>query len=247
MHSIGEIQAATRICPDSQVGLGTLDKEEFKKTFDSLLTPMSTLPLSAGTQAIISSIMGKLDTVRMREIDVLFSAFTEAVMADLESQYYLQLDSKHIDRYAQKEPAFGKQVSEGFPSASYDISEASKCIALERSTAAVFHLMRSIEVALKAVAYYLGVEEPKNPSWGIWLQCIRDERQRRGKGWEEKTFFQDVAMRLDAIKDAQRNATMHIENVYTEEETEEIFDLTKNFMKKIASRMNEKGRPSGSQ
>ncbi|HST51346.1 MAG TPA: hypothetical protein VLJ61_04985 [Pyrinomonadaceae bacterium] len=45
---------------------------------------------------------------------------------------------------------FGQKVADRFPSASYDIAEASKCFALERNTACVMHLMRAAEVGLKA-------------------------------------------------------------------------------------------------
>ncbi len=38
---------------------------------------------------------------------------------------------------------FGAEVDGKFPSAAFEIAEAGKCLALERNTAAVFHLMRA--------------------------------------------------------------------------------------------------------
>jgi len=47
---------------------------------------------------------------------------------------------------------FGDDVAKKFPSASVDIEEAGKCLALDRGTATVFHLMRAMEVGLRALA-----------------------------------------------------------------------------------------------
>ena len=53
-------------------------------------------------------------------------------------------------RYFQtNDPLFGAEVDGKFPSAAFEIAEAGKCLALERSTAAVFHLMRALEVAIE--------------------------------------------------------------------------------------------------
>jgi len=58
---------------------------------------------------------------------------------------------------------FGDQVVSKFPSAKFDITEALNCLALERNTAAVFHLMRVAEWGMRALAADLGVKGvPKN-------------------------------------------------------------------------------------
>jgi hypothetical protein len=48
---------------------------------------------------------------------------------------------------------------------------------------------------------------------------------------------------LDAVKDAWRNPTMHIETKYTPEEASNIFATVRGFMKKVAGRMDENGEP----
>jgi hypothetical protein len=47
-------------------------------------------------------------------------------------------------------------VIENFPGAVSDIEEATKCLALSRSTACVFHLMRALEVGLRALGIQAG-------------------------------------------------------------------------------------------
>lgn len=141
------------------------------------------------------------------------------------------------------EPLCGTDVRAKFPSATYDIDEAGKCLAFGRSTACVFHLMRVMEITLKAISRCLALGVPTNPNWGTWLSPIRAEMQKRRSGWSDFTLFQDCWQRIDAIKDAQRNQTMHVETVYTEEEALLIFKNTEAFLKKVASRMDEHGLP----
>ncbi len=149
--------------------------------------------------------------------------------------------------FSPENPLFGDEVHEKFCSARYDIAEAGKCLAVGRSTATVFHLMRVLEVALRSVYKCLGIEVElvgNARNWGIVLNRIRDERLTRERaGWPEGDFFQSVYARLDAIKDAWRNRTMHVESVYTEEEATTLFDNTRTFMQKLSARMDEHGLP----
>jgi hypothetical protein len=144
-----------------------------------------------------------------------------------------------------KSPLFGIEVHAKFTRAIYEIDEASKCLALGRSTASVFHLMRILEIALRAIHTCLGISVAligNDRNWGKILGRIRDENLRRGN-CVEKDYFKDIYARLDAIKDAWRNTTMHVETIYTEQEARILFDNTRSFMQKISSRMDENGLP----
>lgn len=72
---------------------------------------------------------------------------------------------------------------------------------------------------------------------------MRDARQAKGGKWAEADLFSEMYAMLDAVKNAWRNQTMHIDQKYTEEEAEMIFIAVKHFMQKIASRMDENGLP----
>jgi Spy/CpxP family protein refolding chaperone len=91
----------------------------------------------------------------------------------------------------------------------------------------------------------IGATPPTNKNWGAWLKAIIDERLKRNVGgkWSGSDFFQDAYQRLDAIKDAQRNSTMHVEIIDTEEMARQVFEATRSFTKKIASGMDESGDP----
>jgi hypothetical protein len=128
--------------------------------------------------------------------------------------------------------SFGPVIS-AFPSAENDIREAGNCFALDRPTAAVFHLMRAMEVGLKAIAKTLGVAYTS--SWG---SCIADiEKQATAK--KSDPFFAESVADLRAFKNAWRNPTMHIERIHSEAEAERIFHAVQGFMAHLATRLTE--------
>ena len=164
---------------------------------------------------------------------------------EIAERMLLVVPPEQVPFYEQTAPLFGADFIAKFPSAQFDLSEAGKCMALGRSTAAVFHLMRIMETGLGAVHRCLGIAKPlvgNDRNWGNVLGRIRDNIASRSK-WPEKDAFQEIYAMMNAVKDAWRNATMHIENKYTEEEARQIFDTVKGLMTKLASRMDEQGLP----
>lgn len=145
---------------------------------------------------------------------------------------------------------FGHNFEIAFPSSVFEIDEAGKCHALGRSTASVFHLMRAMEIGIKAIARSLGIPDPvkgNDRNWGNMLAKIKTEMDRRAAGaqWQndDKNLFAGAYVSLDAVRVAWRNTTMHVENKYTDEESEHIFIATRGFMKRLSDRMDENGNP----
>jgi hypothetical protein len=114
--------------------------------------------------------------------------------------------------------------------------------------------MRAVETALEAIRKCLQLPKPtkgQHKAWGAVLERIREELDRREKldyvrQWDsmaDRKFFDEVYMSLVAIKDGCRDDTMHVESTYTDREAQYLFALTKGFMEKIASRLDEDGRP----
>jgi hypothetical protein len=65
-------------------------------------------------------------------------------------------------------------VTNAFPIANKDLSEAAVYYAFERNTACAFHLMRALEIVLRTFAGKLGARfEPKN--WGTILASIEEK------------------------------------------------------------------------
>lgn len=170
----------------------------------------------------------------------------------LEERVFLSLSSEEVALYDAQQPLFGKEVADRFPTkGAFEIDEAAKCLALGRATAAVFHLMRVMEVGIGTLARALDISDPIKPAernWGIMLGKIWDGIEAkwprvvdRAKGDGE--FFESLHASLDAVKNPWRNSAMHVETKYTSDEAEHIFVAVKGFMKKLASRVDESGKP----
>jgi len=135
---------------------------------------------------------------------------------------------------------FGVAVAERFAAATLDIEEAGKCLALQRGTATVFHLMRVMEVGLTAIAAELGI--PYAPSWESYLRQIKTQVEvdwsKKSADWKKReSFFKDVLAHLEAVKLAWRNPTMHIVNHYTPETAEQVYNAVKGFMQHLAEKL----------
>ncbi len=119
--------------------------------------------------------------------------------------------------------------------------EAGKCLAFERPTAAVMHLMRALEHPLRTMADALSVPVKDNPNWNTILIDIEkkvrdvDDSGKRQKSWEgkkeEQRFYLDATVHFFFIKNVFRNDTIHgNREKYTLEEAERIFESVKDFM-----------------
>jgi hypothetical protein len=170
---------------------------------------------------------------------------------DLNDRLLLFVDASHVGFYHQSELLFGNEVATGFPSILYDAEEAGKCLALERSTAAVFHSIRCLEAAIRAISRCLGVPDPTRAAdrnWGSMLKEVKAEIDRR---WPTSTnrlsgdgqTFDEIHAALAGIQNPWRNATMHLDQKYTEAEARHVFDVVRGLIRRVASRCDELGEP----
>ncbi|RIJ20320.1 hypothetical protein D1224_14405 [Henriciella barbarensis] len=94
-----------------------------------------------------------------------------------------------------------------FPDAARELSEASKCLALQRSTAAVFHAMRMLEVGIQKFSELLNIPDPVKPAernWAIILSRIKGEidtkyPQKDRLPSSKGAAFAEIYASLDAI------------------------------------------------
>jgi len=141
---------------------------------------------------------------------------------------------------------FGADVSGKFPSARDDIEEAGKCLAFGRATACVFHLMRVMEVGLRALSASLNdpTLDPKtNPTWeNILGRCDRELAkplaQRSAEWRKDEPFFSTASANLRSVKDAWRNPTLHVERKYTEEEARDVWYAVRGSIRHLAIKLS---------
>jgi hypothetical protein len=170
---------------------------------------------------------------------------------EMSERMFLSLTPEEARYY--RDPSKGWEgILEKFASATFEVNEATKCLALNRYTASVFHLMRCMEIAIRATGRCLGVADPVKPAernWGSILRTLKgviDNRNSGNPAWLDETdrrVFEDVYVSIDAVRNVWRNATMHVEQTYTEEDAEDIWRAVRAFMRKLASRCDENGDP----
>ncbi len=119
---------------------------------------------------------------------------------------------------------FGTDVAQRFPEAQKEIKEAHGCYALGRDTASVFHLMRAVEHALRALIIGVGGMVRQVPlnyeDWNYLVEqvdsCWKVPIEAWGHSVERthaRTFFKRVVADLNAFKD-ERNIVMHTRRSY---------------------------------
>ncbi len=161
----------------------------------------------------------------------------QRIWDELNERTYVQIPVGSAMYYEPSTPPFGQKVFDQFSSAIDDVREAGNCLALERSTAVVFHLMRVMEAGLKVLAKELGIAYA--PSWESYLKqiAIAVEGDWKSKTAAEKArqpLYKELAGDLHAVKIAWRNPTMHIVKKYTPDEAMQVYNCVRQFMQRLA-------------
>jgi hypothetical protein len=142
--------------------------------------------------------------------------------------------------YYTESALFGGEVENKLPDVSADIAEAGRCRACGRDTATVFHLMRVMETGVREFGRSLGV--PINPR-DLWDAILRQANtaiqalpRATDQERERRSAYEQLYAALQAVRVAWRNPTMHgVERSYTAEESREVWDCTRTFMRRLAA------------
>ena len=173
------------------------------------------------------------------------------IIDDLSGVSFFYVPSRREEFYDQ--PWCGEKVETAFPSAIADIREAGKAFALGRWSASVFHAMGILQRGLYALAHDLQVEFKAGFELENWkniidkLQVAIDDRlkaveQTQPKGMakdEVLTFYSRVAMEFQYFRHAWRNHVAHLREVYDEEHARTVLTHVKQFMQRLAERLQE--------
>ena len=233
-----------------------IDDEMKQSWLQNTLAPMSVIAVRTNlksTEAYLDRIKQKLaGAVHDDEMHSMVEQLNERIEDDLKNELLFHVSQERAKYYEPTElveykkrsvPLFGAKVDESFPSARFDIDEAGKCLALDRSTACVMHLARATEVILKALAED-ELNLPTRYDWGKYLNEIEAELTKRykvaGARTEREKFYSEAANLIGHIKVAWRNPTMHVDRKYTDAEAEKILLATRSFMEYLAEAIKEK-------
>lgn len=159
---------------------------------------------------------------------------TTRIVDELEQRLFLNVPLGQTPLYLQPEPPFGDRSIKRFPKMTEDISEAAKCLSLDRPTACVFHLMRVMELAVQHFGDELSVTVVAEKNWQVILDQINAAiRKLDAKDAKTKAYAQ-CASHLYNVKVAWRNEVMHPKQTYTFEEARAVFDNAKTFINELA-------------
>lgn len=156
---------------------------------------------------------------------------------ELKSAIVLQIPRERSKYYGEKQ-LFGSEVSAKFPSVFDDLEEAANCMAVARYTAAVFHVMRVLEVGLQALASKLSISLAKDRNWQDILNAVQGAMKVLPRTTRaEKDFLAKcsaVHAHLQSVKDAWRNDVMHPRASYSEQQAVDVIENSRALMVKIA-------------
>lgn len=141
-----------------------------------------------------------------------------------------------------------------FPDSQLDCEEAIYCYALERHTACIFHSMRVAEIGLRGLARRMKVKLPKGKKleWAEWQLILREMSKKTefigqttsaGPRKDELLEFYSGAIgQFNGFKDEFRNQVMHVRKTYDEFDSERALVRVRDFMEKLAGKIDQKGR-----
>ena len=139
-----------------------------------------------------------------------------------------------------------EEIIEQFPDAITDVEEASKCFALSRYAAAIFHSVQVVEVGLIELGKLIGVTDPLS-GWTATTNALQSIIK---KGHEARTpfeqqhfpFLEQMHGTVEGLKNAWRNKVSHVHAKLTlltadfsPDVAEEILFATRAFMRRLAT------------
>jgi hypothetical protein len=160
------------------------------------------------------------------------------IQDSLRSEFFFHLNQGDVQFYVLTHP-FGQPVSERFPKAIEDISEAGKCLALQRPTACVFHLMRVLELGVQSLGKKLKVAiDVQNETWHQIILHVNNKiiglPSKTAKQKQKKSAMAEAASHLQSVRLAWRNEVMHPKQTYTRDEAFDLFNASRIFMNSLA-------------
>jgi hypothetical protein len=154
-------------CSDLEEMNGHLEKMECRV---SIKMSIRTQELMRVTGKFEGQVQQALKELRARIVD------------ELGDRILFSIDAENAKLLEETKPLFGPRVALKLPSTAEDISEAAQCLALNRPTACVFHLMRVMETGVQILGNRLGVQLTADKNW----QNILDEANKANKSSRPK-------------------------------------------------------------
>lgn len=181
------------------------------------------------------------DTLALGRYNNFTKELVDRFAAEMRTKLAFTVDSRHAHLLSDDAPLFGEAVESAFPDTQSDIEEASKCLALARPTACVFHLMRAAEGAASILSAHLNGEthqengEPLH--FGGLFNQVSSKIEEMPRGPSKDAWLKLKGF-MSSLNRGTRTKVAHPGTVYTERQAERIYDLTKSFMEEAEELLN---------
>jgi hypothetical protein len=163
---------------------------------------------------------------------------------EMESKCFWALTTKEREYYEQPRNGWDEIIARFSDSVS-DVEEASKCFALSRYAATVFHSVQIVEVGLIEIGKFIGVNDPHS-GWSAVSTALdrivaKKHQDRTAFERDNFKFLEQVQGTVAGLKNAWRNKISHAQGKlalmtkdFSPEVAEEILYATRAFMRRLA-------------
>ena len=233
--TLESMHAYSQALPEEQVDNNV--RESLVSIVSQVREACVSLGLSTAAEKARLVIEASKDLSTSRQVGEELDRLAEVTRLEMQAHLFMYIEPSRTFYYSDPQ-LFGEEVSTNFPSAAFDIEEAGKCLAINRGTACVFHLMRVLEAGIYALAANLGIEHVQQ-NWQNAIEQIEKAIRGLEKDDDRKQRWSEAAAHFMHVKEAWRNRAAHIGQVYTDEKAQQIFDNVKSFMQVLATRLAE--------
>jgi len=185
---------------------------------------------------------------RIRGIDVYFNthemwvhanSLCDTIRRECDHFQFLVLSSSETDIY--REDQLKSPLPVVLADLTYDLSEAAKCLALNRTTACVFHLCLSMEFATEKLRSKAGAGKGPNGTMGDMVteieKVVKDWAKNGTKPKDITDKHSAAIWHLRSFVKGMRNQELHkiaLHEVYKQEEANALYHTVKMFLEELA-------------
>lgn len=187
------------------------------------------------------------ENITFRQLSESLSELRNRIRDQLKRIQFFYVPQERVKYYA--EPMKGwEKIIEKWGETTSDIEEASKCLALGRYAATIYHSLQIVEIGLVALGGLIGVSDPKS-GWAAVTSALKKivEKpypQRTDFEKQHSAFLEQVQGTAEALKNAWRNKISHaqgrlflLSSDFSAEVAEEILVTSRSFMRRLAAEM----------
>ncbi|MEW6269372.1 MAG: hypothetical protein AB1689_08770 [Thermodesulfobacteriota bacterium] len=213
-----------------------------------LLSECTAPLMMSRTQSRILRVEAQLDTDAKSYPAMMHQlvALREAIEDDLNETLLLYVGPAKAKYFLDEPATIFPNSWPKFPSAHDDMTEAARCYACGRHTAAVYHCVGVMQYGLYALAQHLGVQTKKPLEYENWRNIvdviekkIGEYENQQGHSRQELEFLAGAASHFRFVKDSLRNDVGHIRRSYDEGQAHSVFTHTVELLEHLATRLEE--------